>query len=101
MRPEIVRLRTRSGSDAFLVLSDAFYPGWKVDVDGQPARLVRTNVALRGVAVPSGEHEVVFRFEPASIRLGLVVSLCSLILTACLIVGPPLTRSVMMRRREH
>jgi hypothetical protein len=55
-----------------LILSDTYYPGWKVTVDGQPAQLLRTNYALRGVYLSTGKHQVVFRFAPHSLQLGLV-----------------------------
>ena len=50
-----------------LILHEAFYPGWMVEVDGQPARLLRANVLFRGVEVGEGKHQVVFRFAPFSL----------------------------------
>jgi len=41
-----------------------------VTVDGAPVSLLRANYALRGVFLPQGEHQVVFRFAPFSVRLG-------------------------------
>jgi uncharacterized membrane protein YfhO len=42
-----------------------------VYVDGKPAEIVRVNQILRGVLLPAGDHQVVFRFQPASLRLGI------------------------------
>jgi uncharacterized membrane protein YfhO len=50
-----------------LVVHEAYYPGWVAEVDGQPARILRTNVLFRGVEVGAGHHLVVFRFEPFSL----------------------------------
>ncbi|TMJ75968.1 MAG: YfhO family protein [Alphaproteobacteria bacterium] len=50
-----------------LVVHEAYYPGWVAEVDGQPARILRTNVLFRGVEVGEGRHRVVFRFEPFSL----------------------------------
>lgn len=72
--PEQVVIRTRSQAPALLVLADTFYPGWRATVDGDPAPIYRTNVLLRGVPVPAGEHEVVLRYVPASWRQGLLLS---------------------------
>jgi hypothetical protein len=75
-----VTIRTRASADAWLVLSDTYYPGWVASVDGQPATVLRGDVLFRVVPVPAGDHEVEFRFEPGSVRLGLAVSLVSLVL---------------------
>jgi uncharacterized membrane protein YfhO len=55
-----------------LILSDTYYPGWEVTVDGLPSQLLRANYALRGVYLPTGNHQVVFRFAPRFLRLGLL-----------------------------
>jgi hypothetical protein len=77
-QPERQRLRTRSEAPSVLVVGEAFYPGWSAYVDGQPARLLRVDVGLRGVALPAGPHEVELIYAPASWRLGIALSACSL-----------------------
>jgi hypothetical protein len=61
------------------ILSDAYYPGWKVFVDGKERRIVRANHGLRGVKVKPGDHVVEFLYQPWSFRIGLWFSLVSLI----------------------
>ncbi|MBI3726156.1 hypothetical protein HY251_19680 [bacterium] len=79
--PLEVRVRTRvARGPALLVLADTFYPGWEATVRGESALVLRADFAYRGVVVPQGESEVVFRYRPASFRLGLGVSLASLLL---------------------
>jgi len=56
------------------VVSEAYYPGWRVAVDGADAPLWRVNGMMRGVALQTGEHEVVFRFRSRSIFAGAVIS---------------------------
>lgn len=85
--PEHVRLRTRGPEPAVVVVTDAFFPGWEARVDGAPAKLLRANFALRGVAVPAGEHEVEMRYRPAPFRVGLALS--GLALAACAIAVWP------------
>jgi hypothetical protein len=92
LRPDRVELRTRSARGAVLVLADAWYPGWRVRVDGRPAALLRADYLLRGVAVPAGEHHVEFVFRPASFYAGLGVSLAALLLTLALPLRPLLRR---------
>ncbi len=69
-----VRVEARLRSPGYLVLVDTYDPGWKVEVDGQPARLLRANVAFRAVVVGPGRHLVDFRYRPRSVTAGLVLS---------------------------
>jgi uncharacterized membrane protein YfhO len=62
-----------------LVLSDAWYPGWRVTVDGAPAPLLRADYALRGVALPAGRHVVEFTFRSRPAQLGLWLSAVGLL----------------------
>jgi Protein of unknown function (DUF6044) len=62
--PDEVVVSTSSSTDGLLILADTYDGGWTADVDGQPARIVPTDEALRGVAVPAGTHRVTFRYRP-------------------------------------
>jgi uncharacterized membrane protein YfhO len=64
----------------YLVLTDAWYPGWQVRVDGQEAPLLRADLIFRAVYLEAGEHTVEFTYAPASFRTGLVVSAVALVL---------------------
>ncbi len=74
-----VGIRTNTDGRALLVLADAYYPGWSATVNGEPAEVIPVYSVFRGVLVPGGESEVEFRYFPASFRLGLVVSVLSLL----------------------
>lgn len=69
-----VRVSLQSDAPGYLVLSDAFYPGWRAAVDGEPAPLYRANYAFRAVQVPAGEHSVLFEFRPRLWPVGLFLS---------------------------
>jgi len=50
----------------FLVISEMYYPdGWKAYLNGEPITIIRTNYLLRGVEVPTGNHELTMRYEPS------------------------------------
>jgi len=66
--PEKVRLQVETDGPAYLVLSDAYYPGWTAQVDGQPATIQRADVYFRAVRLEGGEHEVTFLYRPQSTR---------------------------------
>jgi uncharacterized membrane protein YhaH (DUF805 family) len=84
-RPRRVRLEVKTSAPAFLVSSEAFYPGWKAWVDGREQPLVLTNVAFRGLALAGGTHTVEMRFEPAILWWSAAISLAAwLAAAACL-----------------
>ena len=47
-------------SDGYVALSASFDPGWRVSVDGMPARVTMLAPAVVGVRVAPGVHRVVF-----------------------------------------
>ncbi len=57
-----------------LFLSETYYPGWKVWVDGKREKIYRANHAFRAVALGPGRHTVVFSYQPFSFYLGLLIS---------------------------
>jgi uncharacterized membrane protein YfhO len=61
-----------------LVISDPYYPGWSAFLDGKPAPLLAANYALRGVAVPAGEHTVELRYRSVPLQAGLAASALAL-----------------------
>jgi hypothetical protein len=61
-----VEVEVESMRPGVLILHEPYYPGWFVEVDGEPARLLRANVLFRGVEVGEGTHRVVFSYEPFS-----------------------------------
>lgn len=65
----------------FAVLSEIYYNrGWNAYVDGQKADYVKTNYALRGIAIPAGKHTVDFRFEPTAYKTGNAISFWGVVL---------------------
>lgn len=76
------RVNASSAGGAFLVLSEAWYPGWRARVDGVPAPLIRTYGALQGVAVPAGVHRVEFELVSDTLRAGAGGTLAGLAIAA-------------------
>jgi hypothetical protein len=62
----------------FLAFNETFAPGWRVWVDGIPQTVFRAYGLFMAVPVrEKGLHRITFRYEPASFRLGLFLSLVS------------------------
>ena len=76
---EAATVVAQARAPALLVLTDVHFPGWKATVDGEPAEIEQVDYLLRGVQLPAGAHRVEFRYEPASWRIGWIVSLLALV----------------------
>ncbi|RMF80726.1 MAG: hypothetical protein D6737_07180 [Chloroflexi bacterium] len=61
---ERIALTVESQVPGYLVLTDAYYPGWRATVNDMPVPIHRADVMFRAVEIPSGESEVVFIFSP-------------------------------------
>jgi disulfide bond formation protein DsbB len=73
-----LQLRVDTPADGYLVLGDAWYPGWQAWVDGQPAPVLRANYAFRAVRLAPGQHRVQMTFVPRSWAVGLALTLLTL-----------------------
>lgn len=66
-----------SAEPATVVLTDLYFPGWTVTVDGEPAEGYRIEGMFRAVDIPAGEHSIEWTYSPASVRNGLWISVLS------------------------
>ena len=82
-----VHIDVAASAPAYLVLFDAWFPGWRVQVDGVDARLFRADHAFRAVWVPAGRHAVEFHYRPTSVVAGAVISALALGAVGILGVG--------------
>jgi hypothetical protein len=73
-----VRLEATLSAAGFVVLADAWTPGWSARVDGREAPVLRANVGFRAVPVPAGRHAVELRYRAPGLRLGLAFTALTL-----------------------
>ena len=57
-----------------LIASETFYPGWIASIDGRPTAILEAYGALRGVVVEAGAHQVEFRYRPACVYWGAMLT---------------------------
>ncbi|MGH7551626.1 MAG: YfhO family protein, partial [Longimicrobiales bacterium] len=72
-------LRVTTDRPALLVLSENYYPAWKVEVDGAATPLFRANYTFRAVPVPAGEHTVRFHYESDVLKASASASIAILL----------------------
>ncbi len=72
-----IEIEATSSNGGFLVLTDTFYPGWSVFVDGEKSKICRANYIFRAVEIPKGNHIVRFEYKPIFYAAGKIVSVIS------------------------
>jgi len=75
-----IEVQSESNKSALLFLPDNYYPGWKAFVDGRKTKIYRANYTFRSIVVPKGSHMVVFKYEPLSFKIGLLMTLIGIFL---------------------
>ena len=75
-------------SDAYLVFSEVWYPGWSVTIDGIPSEFSKANYAFRAVYLPAGDHIIHTEFKPQIWYVSLGISIFAL-LTIILTTSSP------------
>lgn len=105
--PNYLRYSSSTSSERAVVFSEIYYPdGWKAwyePKDGETGEvrdgkytpsdnavaldLFRANWILRGAVIPSGEGEIVMRFEPDSYRTGADVSTATSVILLLIILA--------------
>jgi hypothetical protein len=75
-----VTIETDTPGPSLLRLADLDFPGWRVEVDGRPAKALSADFLVRAVAVPAGRHTVVWEFHDPAFELGLRVSIAAFVL---------------------
>lgn len=75
-----------------LVVADAWYPGWKVRIDGEEKELFPVDIMFRGVAIGAGAHTVEIFYDPVTVELGMGISTTATLIAAVGLLLPILSR---------
>ncbi len=76
--PNELVYKSNTSGEKLAVFSEIYYPaGWKSFIDGNETPHFRVNYVLRGLVIPEGQHEIRFKFEPASYTTGTSISYAS------------------------
>lgn len=77
-------------ADGVLVLTDIFYPGWKAYVDKKEVKVYRVNGLARGVFLEKGSRSVMFKYDPFSFKVALIILSAGLAVCLFLCKSKPL-----------
>ena len=86
-KPNELTYTANSTHGGLAVFSEIYYPeGWKVTIDGKPAKEIRADYVLRALPIPEGTHDIVFRFDPDSVKNSETIAFIALALIGLLFI---------------
>ncbi|MBX3170862.1 MAG: YfhO family protein [Candidatus Eremiobacteraeota bacterium] len=71
--------RVSQAPGAYLVVSELYYPGWKLTEQGQELPLQRADGYFMAAFLNPGDHELLLEYQPKRYRQGIWISLLSLL----------------------
>ncbi|MDO5036224.1 MAG: hypothetical protein Q4D93_04610 [Porphyromonas sp.] len=101
--PDELHYRSTNRHDGVAVFSEIYYPhGWHATIDGVESDILRVNYLLRGLMIPAGEHEIVFRFDPKSVHRTETIAWAANALLLIVFLGLmiPVVRTKVARPRQ-
>jgi len=69
--------------EATVVARELAYPGWQVEIDGRAA-IAGSSGTFREVQVPEGTHQIAWVYRPFSVKLGLGITVLTVLLLAAI-----------------
>jgi hypothetical protein len=117
--PNELRYSFSTSAGRAAIFSEIYYPkGWKAWIEpagsygevrgghyqptaeGRPVELFRADWMLRGALIPSGEGQLIMRFEPDSYQLGEDISRASSIVLILLLLASAATMALAFRKNQ-
>lgn len=76
--PNRLTYKSKSAKENVAVFSEIYFPwGWTATIDGNTVPIGRTDYVLRALRIPAGEHEIVFTFDPRSLKVTNTIAIAS------------------------
>lgn len=74
-RNEDIKIKVTATGTNFLLLSEIYYPEWKAYIDGKETDIIKSNYFMRGIVVPTGNHNIELKFISHKFQVGKTASL--------------------------
>jgi hypothetical protein len=91
------RLVVTSTAPGWLLVPDSWSEGWTATVNGEATDVWRINYTQRAVRVPAGRSTVSLRYRPPFYRMGVIISLATVLLS----VAVPLLRRRRLKLKDR
>ncbi|HUH73645.1 MAG TPA: hypothetical protein VLZ75_04495 [Chitinophagales bacterium] len=87
---DVMIYRYQSSVPSYAVFSEVYYnsgKGWTAYIDNQAVEQDEVNYVLRGLSLPAGNHEIVFKFDTPTLQLANKLDYASSIVIVLLGIG--------------
>jgi hypothetical protein len=84
--PNQVRAVIETDRDGILVISDVFYPGWELIVNGEKQKIYKANTTFRAGVLKAGVNNILFNYNPQSFKIGFILSIIGIGLAIILLI---------------
>lgn len=99
--PNEIILHVNADHECVLVLTDTYYPGWRVQVDGSERKCLKADFIFKGVYLRKGDKTVRFFYTPYSFITGsIITSFVLIILTVLLFFNKRIDGYLFLRRKQ-
>ena len=92
-----------SSKPAYAVFSEIYYnsgKGWTAYIDGKQAKQDQVNYLLRGLPIPAGQHDIVFKFDTPSLNVTQKIDMASSILILLLGIGVLAYQGLLIQKKR-
>lgn len=80
-KPNHLTYNTNCQTLGLAVFSEIFYKdGWNAYIDGEKVDYIRANYLLRALEIPSGQHQIEFKFDPPYFKIGNTVNIVTFLI---------------------
>jgi hypothetical protein len=84
--PNQVQAVIETDHDGILVISDVFYPGWELFVNGEKQKIYKANTTFRAGVQKAGVNHILFNYNPKSFKIGSILTSIDIGLTILLLI---------------
>ncbi|MFH1513887.1 MAG: YfhO family protein [bacterium] len=88
-------------TDGYLILTDAFYPGWECRINDEKKEIYRAYGYFRAVPIESGRFTATFNYRPTSFRLGIITSSIGILIWIILAVFAIIKKETLIEESKE